>query len=70
MVEREDVAEMIGNSILSQLVSSATFGSTIAILYRNYPALVINPDYLIIFDSSEVGRPIHPKAAADSKTIK
>lgn len=45
---------MMISSILQKIVSSQTFGSKIPTVYRNYPAVIINAQHLIIFDYSEM----------------
>ena len=43
---------MIIESILKKTIKSQTFGSRMPILYRKYPAVIINDQYFIIFDFS------------------
>jgi hypothetical protein len=45
---------MMITSVLVKITRSNTFGSQLPLVYRRYPAVIVNAQHLIVFDWSEI----------------
>jgi hypothetical protein len=54
IVTNSDVARMIEESLLKKMTGIPVFGTNIPLIEKKSPALILFPDYMIIFDVSEL----------------
>ena len=54
VVTNPDVASMIEESLFKKMTGIPVFGTNIPLIVKKSPALILLPDYIVIFDASEL----------------
>ena len=52
VITNSDVALMIEDSLLNKMIGTPVFGSNLPLIEKKSPALILFPDYLVVFDTS------------------
>lgn len=52
VVTNSDVAKMIEESLLKKMTGVPVFGTNLPLIEKKSPVLILQPNYLIIFDTS------------------